>query len=381
MENVQIILDWIYNHWLSFLQYKYAWLVIIDIIAAIILIILGIKIIKERKKNVPNENPSKIAAKVPQASVFRHPLNGQEKGDIVEPVLPLSEVVPKNNNVAVQATGGAFKFPALAKRLKTHKGILSEKLIAECQAAGADLLPDILAIYDQLDPRVAQNIRDLSIEEGWLVKYTKELSHADKNKETLLASWRIFPDSRVLPQLVELLAHKEESLHLDGVWLLNTINDKRCLPYLVAALLQPQKYLTARVGEVFENFGMSAANLLANLLPEVNDKNKLIILETLSQFSGGYQLLPLVDCLNDSNWELRMTAVRTLGESKYYEAKETVLPLTYDSVWQVRAAAAKTLGSLRVQEARDRLRQLLVDDNFLVRANAKEALDRLELDY
>jgi len=220
----------------------------------------------------------------------------------------------------------------------------------------------------------------LLLDECWLGQYAAGLKDKDKSKEVLLKAWRLFPDVKLLPELVELLADKDENVRMTAVWLLTSIKDERSLPYLVAALLRPQTYLPARVSEVFAAFGLEAANLLAGLLPKVKDEHKLIILQVLGQFESGYQLAPLLDCLDNSSAEIRAAAIKALGDSNYHEVKDVILPLSHDSAWQVRAAVAKALGQLKVHTANDRLRQMLIDESFLVRANAKEALDILEPD-
>ncbi|MGI5892185.1 MAG: HEAT repeat domain-containing protein [Bacillota bacterium] len=366
--------------WLSlFLQNSYAKWVIIGIIVAIILIII-FAIKKKRKKKLEK---SMIAQKEESEINDNKQRIIPISEKIIEQALPLSDPSPKRhfNDCDKELPADNSNFAALSKKLKSHQGILSANLEAECSAAGADFLPELLLIYEDLDPQLAQSIKQLLFDEGWLNKYADALTDKNKNCEVLFKAWKYFPDARLLPALVDLLADKEEAVRMAGVWLLTAIKDKRSLPYLVAALLQPKKYLTARVGEVLVAFGMEAANLLARMLPEMKDEHKLIILEVLEQFDAGYQLMPLLECLNHRSWEIRAAAVKALGESNYYEAKEAVLPLTHDSVWQVRAAVAKALGQMKVQAAHDRLRQMLVDDSFLVRANAKEALDRLELEF
>jgi hypothetical protein len=409
MQKAQEVYQYIKQWFFDIMQYPYAKWIIIGIIALIIILIIVASARKRVKSNpkgsffidintestgsdkVSLPSVSGIGAGMPPDAQTVEDKSTEMDNDLpfliqprpfIEPELPLS---PKAALPIAAATEDLPKtekitFASLCKKLQSYHDNLSEELEAQCKAAGSDFLPDLVVIYERLDAQLAQNIKQLLLDEGWLGQYAAGLKDKDKSKEVLLKAWRLFPDVKLLPELVELLADKDENVRMTAVWLLTSIKDERSLPYLVAALLRPQTYLPARVSEVFAAFGLEAANLLAGLLPKVKDEHKLIILQVLGQFESGYQLAPLLDCLDNSSAEIRAAAIKALGDSNYHEVKDVILPLSHDSAWQVRAAVAKALGQLKVHTANDRLRQMLIDESFLVRANAKEALDILEPD-
>ncbi|MCL2816954.1 MAG: HEAT repeat domain-containing protein, partial [Clostridiales bacterium] len=127
--------------------------------------------------------------------------------------------------------------------------------------------------------------------------------------------WKLAPDGEILPLLVDLLGNGDEAVRVAAAEALPLINDKRAIPYLAGALMQPQRYEPARVAEVLHGLGPASAVILTRLLPEMNSTSQETLLDALALFEPGYPLQPLLDCLNASEERVRAAAARVLEKN------------------------------------------------------------------
>ena len=271
-----------------------------------------------------------------------------------------------------------YFFQDLEDELKKAEGLTPE-LKEKCRSFGVGYLSGFVALFPFLKDDTARDLTILAVQEKWSVLYIDNIRHNKELSLGLLAkAWSLFPDKDILPELVDLLADKDESVRMSAVDIIIAINDKSVLPYLIAALLQPEKYLPARVAEALVNFGALSAKLLADMLPSLStNKDKICVLETLAQFTQDYPVTNLIACLKDEDETVRQKAAITLGDSIKPQAAEYLLSATYDDKWQVRSAAIKSLGQLLHLSALSRAEELLKDEAFGVRANAEETVKRL----
>ena len=236
-------------------------------------------------------------------------------------------------------------------------------------------LADIVAAYERCSPGVRANLTQLVRETRMLESYSLHLNEDGFPLGVLVDAWNYFPDNNVLRSFVELLGHKDEQIQMNGVRLLSAIHEPKMLSLLVPALVQPNRYVTARVADVFLSMPMQSAALLAYMLPEVGDPQKLSMLEVIAQAGVEFPIENVLQCLKNKDFRVRAAACAALGASLMTDTVPQLIFATTDKQWQVRAAAAKALGQIGDMRGMSALQALVNDKEGWVAATAKEALN------
>jgi len=96
----------------------------------------------------------------------------------------------------------------------------------------------------------------------------------------------------------------------------------------------------------------------------------------LGQLKACQHLKKIGHCLNDNNWEVRLTALDAVGElgTSAKELGQSVAELLQDSAFPVRAAAARALGHIGADGQAEDLAEALTDQSHSVRLMAVLAL-------
>jgi HEAT repeat protein len=89
-------------------------------------------------------------------------------------------------------------------------------------------------------------------------------------------------------------------------------------------------------------------------------------------------LEPLLRCLHDPHWRVRMNAARALGLHAGLSALEALLGALHDPYWRVREAAATGLGRIADLEAVDTLQAAFWDEHEAVQTAIARALSSIE---
>jgi HEAT repeat protein len=260
----------------------------------------------------------------------------------------------------------------------THRGTVSPDLLQKIRDKAPESLEDVLMAIKKLKGPYCDDLRRIIGEEKLLLHYARILGQADYQPYTLAAAWRECSDPTALPVFVELLASRDKAVQMAAVRLLTSLNEPQCLTYLASALLQPHRYVPARVAEVLVALGESAAWLLCYLLPEIPGESKPLVLSVLGQMQPGYPLEQVVACLNDGDVQVRRAAAATLGDANAMTAMPELCSAAADENWAVRAAVAKSLGQIGEPAAAPYLQKLVGDEVWIVSINAREALRRIE---
>jgi HEAT repeat protein len=261
----------------------------------------------------------------------------------------------------------------------THRTTLSPELLQKIRDRAPESLEDVLMAIKKLKGPYCDDLRRVIGDEKLLLLYSRTLGQADYQPYTMAAAWRECPDPAALPVFVELLASRDKAVQMAAVRLLTAINEPQCLTYLASALLQPHRYVPARVAEVLVSLGESAAWLLCYLLSEIPSESKPLVLSVLGQMQPGYPLEQVIACLKDKEVQVRRAAAATLGDANAVIAMPELCRAASDKNWAVRAAVAKALGQIGEPAAMPFLQKLMEDEVWIVSINAREALRRVEL--
>ncbi|MEG1501193.1 MAG: HEAT repeat domain-containing protein [Clostridiales bacterium] len=278
-------------------------------------------------------------------------------GDIANPALEASQ----------------YALIAALKEIRTLPGHL-QKL---CHTWDDCFLPLVIDSFASFAPLVQEELQFIAGEERWLARLLLHAGEDAYAPKFFIEGWRYLADEALLADLVELLASKHEYIRMYGVDILSKLQDKRVLPYLVAALLQPHSYLPARVGQVFLAYGQDSASLIAELLPYLDGSRKKPFLQILAEFSVDYPFANVLNCLAEDDDEIRVEAILALANFPYQQIFPVLESYGDDSCWKVRAAIAWVLGNWHFSEGKKYLQRYLHDESFGVRANARAALLQL----
>ena len=294
-----------------------------------------------------------------------------------EPALrPIPKPAPVKNTAAETEPPPDSLLP---QKLLIARHGWTEELAYLCRHEGISSVFLVLPIINELYPDIRAGWLRVAEDEKWLKQYFSRLGNPRFDVGTAVRLWELIPDETLFPLLVELLANRDDNTRTAAGELLSGIRDKRSIPYLVAALMQPQRYVAARVVEILSVFGDTAAIVLSRLLPNLSGQVQLVVLDSLSLFKPTYPMTPIFDCLNAPREQVRMFAARTLGENKCLESEHILIECLNDTSWQVRAAVVKSLGQLGLVTSLSAIRRLENDEAWCVRANCREAIKILSV--
>jgi HEAT repeat protein len=120
-----------------------------------------------------------------------------------------------------------------------------------------------------------------------------------------------------------------------------------------------------------------AVEPLVKLLRESNEQVRITIIETLGELKDPRAIEPLTDLLSDANEDIRVKTIEALGNIEDEHIVPVILRSINDQSYIVRAKAAKILGDKRDERALESLYKLLDDPNNKVREEAVEALGKI----
>lgn len=288
----------------------------------------------------------------------------------------VEEAEPTTQFVPVESSGAdidAVLLP-LDQRISACQGTLSQDAARRIIQRGCKSLADIVTAYNRCDSGVQADLLRLVRQTKMMEQYSRCLDEETYPLGVLADAWACFPDPEVLRGFVELLAANEEKLQMRGVRLLSALKEPKTLSILMMAVVQPERYVPARVAEVFVSMPTQSASLLAYMMPELDDKYKLTVLEIIAQTKAAFPPENVLACLKHHNFHLRSAACLALGAGRIMTAAPDLLLAANDKRWQVRAAAARALGQLGDIRAVALLEALCQDKEGWVAAAAQEAL-------
>ena len=268
----------------------------------------------------------------------------------------------------------------LAEKISGCGDLLPATLVQRIKKRNPYSLAEIVAAWPNCSPLLRKQLTTLVDEQQMMSLYLRKILNEVQSPQVFFQAWPLFGSEALLESMVELLGNRDEKLQMTGVKLLSTIKDPRTAPPLAMALMQPARYLPARVADVFVALGKDGARLLVYLLPEVDGENKIRVLQVLGQMRVTYPADNVIVCLQDANPAMRVAAVEALGANPSLSNVSSLSIAVDDENAKVRAAVAKALGEKGDLAAEEWLTALSRDDDWVVAATAKEALANLKSD-
>ena len=118
------------------------------------------------------------------------------------------------------------------------------------------------------------------------------------------------------------------------------------------------------------------------IVPRLRANPSVLLLRDLAELKGNGRGagVAVAELLSHSDWEIRVTATRTLGYIGYVEATDALRRLLYDTAdWRLVYSAAQSLGRLQAKSALPELKKVTADHWFApVRKEAEKACRVIE---
>ncbi|MRX73115.1 hypothetical protein GJU40_13280 [Bacillus lacus] len=159
--------------------------------------------------------------------------------------------------------------------------------------------------------------------------------------------------------------------------LLLKISADRNDPQLLEKLQHPKYQLSDfSYLSIFEHLQEDQFSVFAERFDALPLQLKCVVLEVIGQRQlFDYHGL-LVNMLNSEESELRVRALKSIGETGLLVEEEKLLPFFSSAMWLERLMAAKVVNSLKLISFSDVLADLMSDEEYLVRSEAAGALSR-----
>ncbi|HHT62611.1 MAG: HEAT repeat domain-containing protein [Bacillota bacterium] len=226
-------------------------------------------------------------------------------------------------------------------------GQISPELFTQIKEEGIDLIPKLVSHWPEISPEIREQLWDFWESQGYIDNYIKRLG--SKNEEVCIEAAQV---------------------------LMKLKNKKLILP-LVDALMAPDQFVPARVGEVLLSYGSDASEVMIRRLPELPPEARCQVISILEEFGNPQAVSCLLNELTHPSSQVRIKAVDALGTLGNGKITESLIKMMDDADWKVRAAAAKALGKTQAPQGIPALEKALKDEAWWVRKNAEEAIKKI----
>jgi HEAT repeat protein len=181
--------------------------------------------------------------------------------------------------------------------------------------------------------------------------------------------------------LEEIAALKDEdwALREDAATLLGEFRDSRAVGPLVEALHDEDRAVRDAATAALRKIGAAVVPALLAALQDPNGNVQELAVAVLKDLPDPRAVEPLIGCLTNKNWIVRMHAAKGLGLAGGERAVAPLIPLLMDSVKAVRVDATEALARI----GRPALASLLValrHEAWILRLHACEALGKIGAD-
>jgi HEAT repeat protein len=178
--------------------------------------------------------------------------------------------------------------------------------------------------------------------------------------------------------LEEIAALKDEdwALREDAATLLGEFRDPRAVGPLVEALRDEDRAVRDAATGALRKIGLAAVPALLAALKDPNGNVQEIAVALLKELPDPRAVEPLIECLTNRNWIVRMHAAKGLGVVGDARAVEHLIPLLTDDVKAVRVDATDALARIG-RPALASLLAALRHEAWILRLHACEALGKI----
>lgn len=208
----------------------------------------------------------------------------------------------------------------------------------------------------------------------------RDLEHGGIRERRLAAeALHIFKDAEVQAALLKALDDADaetQVLAADSLLLIDALPD---IHYLMGKLVPAIRMQSRDVRTLFRDIARYyPARILARIERGGLSRVEKVLLAEAMAYSSDYCVLPsLQKWAEDSDVELRATAMRALSGMQHPAVLPQIRAGLWDMQWQVRAVAARAAGRIGLTECISDLNFLIDDRNWWVRYRAAEALYKL----
>ena len=168
-----------------------------------------------------------------------------------------------------------LNFLSLSDKISQSDEQLDDEILQKIIKKSPKTLDDIVSAYSSANNTIKHQLSSIVFEQNMLSAYAENILSDNFSINTLIEAWSFFPNEKAIETFIEMLGNRNEHVQMYGVKLLSQINEPKIIIPLAMALMQPNRYVTARVADVFTAIGQSGCNLLVYLLTEVSGDDKV----------------------------------------------------------------------------------------------------------
>jgi HEAT repeat protein len=235
----------------------------------------------------------------------------------------------------------------------------------------------VLDILREITGEGRENVINAAKRIGLIDRNAHLLNHVDwAHRDIAAMKLGIYRVPDTVPALVKRLHDRRVEVRYTAGRSLGMIDSPEAAEALVAIFDQPHLLDTPRVLEIVQNMENRMSGPLRQLLsPENhNEAVKLLAIDLIGDLQDNSLADVLRALLSSNDREQVVRALKALGKLSIPRFSEQIIALGQDSAWEIRAQACKTIGLLKLEEGLELLTKLLGDEAFWVRRNAAEAL-------
>lgn len=229
--------------------------------------------------------------------------------------------------------------------------------------------------WSNLNEPAKQAVTTILRQKGIFLDLKKKLSEGrGKDLKNAIELAKILEFAEAVPLLAEKLNHFDIEVSLAAMEGLKSFPPHISLPKLLDCLTEPEKFIPARISDIFLAYGEESIGYLASVTNAHEVQSYAISI--LGQF-GEASYPVLKDFLNHPSGELREKALEALlnGENLTTDILELVCTRLKDPNRRVKVKAIEVWAKFKGKEEPEFLQPLLINEDWLVRNKALASLE------
>ena len=197
-----------------------------------------------------------------------------------------------------------------------------------------------------------------------------------KDRLSAIAALQLFPDPKSKKALSELIDDEDDSIRIAAIGSLNHIGALPKANILVAKLSTDSILQSRDLRTLLRHIARQSPDYLSKIakFKGLNRLLKVAMADAMSEAADFSVLGDLFAYAQDTDLDIRTTAIRSLGALQHPSAEPYIVQALQDDKWQVRAGAAQASGLIGLPLTIPTLSQMLDDDSWWVRFRSAESL-------